>query len=86
MELEVIWKPRWYRFSRYAKAEIVSGNDGSIATLYKHKRTGVHRLYTHNKGWPLDGKTISINGETVLFRRAGYYGKLHIQRKFFNMK
>ena len=84
INLTISWYNRW--FSKYLGGRITSvsapagqSKPPAIKAIYKHAQTGQVRIYTHDKGWPVDGATIAINGLPAhSIRRAGRLGRLHI--------
>ena len=77
MDLIIKWaSAKWY--SRYMKGTIVGGADVifGIDTIYKHATSGKVRLYSDAA---FDNVTLSINGEDVLMRSRGRFGRLYVQ-------
>ena len=75
LNLSVVeWRKRW--MSQWMGGHGIAHT--SIKAVYKHARTGQVRIYSVEKGWPLDGEMIAINGQVArLIRGAGRFGRLH---------
>ena len=79
--MQVRWElVPWY--SRYHMGTITGGRRSStmvacIESIWKRASTGKVRLYSDED---FDGVTLSINGENVVMRARGRFGRLYIQQ------
>ena len=77
INISLRWLPaRWW--SRYKRGKLI-GSHSVIKQIWLKPTTGEIRIYSHERGWPLDGVSVSVNGATVVkVHRRGRFGKLHI--------
>ena len=76
LAMTVEWRPIWY--SPYQIGGIVTLTNRTGAGIDKIYRRGkTIKVYTVEHDWPLNGRTVEINGESVLLRGRGRFGHLH---------
>ena len=77
INITLIWiAPKWW--SRYERGKFV-GSHTVFKQIWRKPTTGEIRIYSHQRGWPLDGVSVSVNGApSVKVHRRGRFGRLHI--------
>ena len=79
ISISLKWSPRkWW--SRYERGKLLSlMPHREVKQILRKPTTGEIRVHSHERGWPLHGTAVIVNGETAIkVYKRGRFGRLHI--------
>ena len=79
LEITCKWRSIWY--SRYLRGVEIVDSENAVRNVYRHRDSGQIRVYSRERGYPLDGRIVSVNGkESIPVEARGRWGRLHIEK------
>ena len=77
ISISLRWLPsRWW--SKYERG-VLSTPHKEVKQIWRKPSTGEIRVYSHDKGNPLHGASVSVNGDPAIkVYKRGRFGRLHI--------